>query len=566
MPPDDALQIADEALFSHLGKRLTDVHRLILRESLLGKPYDNMEGYSRQHFKNEGRELWALLSKALDEKVSKTNFKGALEKRWMLGELAPTPPQLSIYSPKSWVERKAILDEYLPELQGRTRSLWITGISGIGKTTLGECLASQAWESDPSFQWIYLEILEGQNSDFASVATELLAKLGDRDLNPQERNNPEQLAKRLLQKFQSRPYWIQIDSLERLLNSEQPTGFVDPSWVNFLRSFLTESNMVSRLVLTSQIFPAGLIEFSDRYPNTWAEHRLDGLLQVEQQLEFFAKRGVVVKSNNRDILIRIANIYEGHPLFLKVIAEDILNSFAGDVYRYWQVYQLEFEQDARELQATRLGETEYNEALDRKVRERIKKSIEKLPPEALNLLCRSSVFRRPVQKKFWLKMLTNGKPKTALEILQNHHLVESIPALGNISLLRQHNLIRSVALNLLKTDTCKWKQAERQARDLLFSTPIPDTQNMTLRDVGTMFQYIDAFKHHCEVENWTCEDFPELHRFLGVANLERQKFEMGRSIATVLGVPPDENYQTLIEILDMLEFYRENKFKNIKNT
>jgi hypothetical protein len=48
-----------------------------------------------------------------------------------------------------------------------------------------------------------------------------------------------------------------------------------------------------------------------------------------------------------------------------------------------KVIKPEFEQVARELQATCLDETEYNEALDRKVRQRIKKSLEKLPADAL---------------------------------------------------------------------------------------------------------------------------------------------------------------------------------------
>ena len=77
--------------------------------------------------------------------------------------------------------RESIVEGLLAKLQGQTRLLWIKGISGIGKTTLGECLASKAWEKERSFQWIYLEILEGQSPDFPSVAAELLAKLGDRD-------------------------------------------------------------------------------------------------------------------------------------------------------------------------------------------------------------------------------------------------------------------------------------------------------------------------------------------------------------------------------------------------
>lgn len=392
--------------------------------------------------------------------------------------------------------RESIIEELLPKLQGQTRLLWIKGISGIGKTTLGECLASKAWEKERSFEWIYLEILEGQSPDFASVVAELLAKLGDRELDPQERNNPDRLVKRLLQKLQSHPYWIQMDSLERLLNPEQPNQFVDAYWATFFQRFLTDSNVVSRLVLTAQALPTALVEFSDRYPNTWAEYRLNGLLQLEQ-LEFFAKRGVVVEPSNQDILTRIAKIYEGHPLVLKVIAEDILQEFAGDVSGYWQIYQPEFEQVARELQATRLDETEYNEALDRKVRERIKKSLEQLPADALDLLCRSAVFRRPVPKKFWLAMISDRsskQQKVAYRVLGDRTLIEK-----EGTYIRQHNLIRAIGYDLLRADTFIWHQAERQAAHLWLTTYEPASDVPNLEKVRG---YLEAFDHYCEVEDW----------------------------------------------------------------
>lgn len=496
MIAEDAIQVAEQVLLAHAGNALTDIQRMILRESWAGKGYESMGGYNSQHIKNEGKKLWDLLTEALGEKVTKTSFKGALEKRLKSGDMVLKPPMPSTYNEQTWVGREAVVSDLLPKLQGQTRLLWIKGISGIGKTTLGECLASKAWEKERSFQWIYLEILEGQSPDFASVAADLLAKLGDRELDPSERNNPDRLAKRLLQKLQSHPYWIQMDSLERLLNPEQPNQFVDAYWATFLQRFLTESNVISRLVLTAQAFPAAVVEFSDRYPNTWAEYRLNGLLQLEQ-LEFFAKRRVVVEPSQQDILTRIAKIYEGHPLVLKVIAEDILKEFAGDVSRYWQVYQPEFEQVARELQETRLDETEYNEALDRKVRERIKKSLEKLPADALDLLCRSAVFRRPVPKKFWLAMIEDRslqKQKVAYRILDDRTLIEK-----EGTDIRQHNLIRAIGYDLLRADTFMWHQAERQAAHLWLTAyePAPDAPKLE-----TVRGYLEAFDHFYEMEAW----------------------------------------------------------------
>ena len=499
MTPEAAIQFVDEVLLSLNDKPLTDIQRMILRESLAGKSFDKMSGYSTSHTKTQGSILWALLTAALKEKIGKKSCKGVLEKRLRAGRIDPKQPMLSTYNEQTWVGRETLIGDLVPKLQGQIRLLWITGISGIGKTAFGECLANHAWKSNPSFQWIYLEILEGQSPDFTSVAAELLAKLGDSELSSQEQNNPDILAKRLFQKLRSYSYWLQLDSLERLLDSEQPNEFIDPYWVNFLQRCLTDSNIISRLVLTAQVLPRALIEFSDRYSNTWSECRLGGLLQVDRQLEleFFAKRKVVVEASNRDILIRIATIYEGHPLVLKVIAEDIVNGFTGDVLSFWQIYQPEFEQVSRELQANHLNEIEYNEALYRKVRERIRRSLELIPTEALNLLCRSAVFRRPVPKKFWLAMLSDYSlehQRAAYQVLEDRALIEK----EGIN-IRQHNLIRSISYNLLKTDIDIWHQAERQAADIWLTVYEP---SFNASNVETLRGYLEIFYHRYEVQDY----------------------------------------------------------------
>ena len=48
MTPEEAIQVADEVLLAHAGNPLTDIQRLILRESLAGKGYERMEGYAPQ--------------------------------------------------------------------------------------------------------------------------------------------------------------------------------------------------------------------------------------------------------------------------------------------------------------------------------------------------------------------------------------------------------------------------------------------------------------------------------------------------------------------------------------
>ena len=506
MTPEDALQVADEVLRSHAGSPLTDIQRMILRESLAGKGYESMEGYTSQHIKNEGKKLWDLLSQALREKVSKTNFKGALEKRLRAGGIVPKQPIPSTYNSATWVGRELIVEELLAKLQEPARLLWITGISGIGKTTLGECLASKAWDSDPSFQWIHMEILEGQIADFTTGAAELLAKLGDKDLDPQERNDPRRLTERLLRKLQANRYWIQLDALERLLNPEQPSEFADAHWLAFLQRCLTESDFFSRLVLTAQALPTALTEFSDRYPNVWQGMTLRGLStdkQHNEYLELFIKNGISVDGSNQSILSHIGQIYEGHPLVLQVIAKEILASpFHGNVVNYWQRYSNEFEQVARELQTERISVALYNQALQRQVRRRVEASLKRLPTDALILLCRSSVYRRPVPETFWLAMIEDRTPtqqQEAYQVLGDRALVERENIHKSLFLIRQHNLIRDVVYDLLKQDFSIWESAERKAANLWVTAyePASDVENLE-----KVRGYLEAFYHYCELGDW----------------------------------------------------------------
>jgi tetratricopeptide (TPR) repeat protein len=497
MTPEEAIQVADEVLLTHFGKALTDIQRMILSESLAGKGYESMEGYSSQHIKNEGKILWDLLSEALKEPVRKKTFKGALEKRFKLGNVEPKAPQPSNYDERNWVGREKLVSELLTKLQVNTRVLWLTGLSGIGKTALGECLASQAWQTEPSFHWIYFEILEGSNPNFVSVAAELLNKLGERDLSPQERNDPDQIAQKLVQKLKSRSYWIQIDSLERLLHSEQPIEFFDPYWKTFIQCYLTEPDLISRLVITAQTFPNPFVEFNDRYPNVWTEIRLNGLLQTQPQLEFFRKRGLDINASNQSIVIRIAQIYEGHPLVLKVISEEILEGFEGDVVSYWETYQSEFEQVARELQFSNVNKTEYDEVVNRKVRERIRKTLDQLLPDALALLCRSAVFRRPVPKKFWLEIVqdfASEQKNASYQVLMARALIEKEGAY-----VRQHNLVRSIAYDMLKAEDKNWRNAEYRAAHLWLNTYRPTSGSSNLESLRG---FLEAFDHYCEVEDW----------------------------------------------------------------
>ncbi|WP_414546335.1 NACHT domain-containing protein, partial [Nostoc sp. CCY0012] len=80
---EEALKVADEAVFNKTDNYLTDIQKRILQECWNKKTYEEIakaSGYSSSYIKNEGNELWKLLTDALGEKVSKSNFRAALER------------------------------------------------------------------------------------------------------------------------------------------------------------------------------------------------------------------------------------------------------------------------------------------------------------------------------------------------------------------------------------------------------------------------------------------------------------------------------------------------------
>ena len=389
-------------------------------------------------------------------------------------EIIPT-----LYNPEKWVGRSQLIEMLLNQFQQNTRIVWLTGLSGIGKTTLGECIAVKDWESDPSFQWLHIEISASQLPDFATGAREILSQLVEKELDPQEMNDPKRLSDRLLKKLQSSFYWLQIDAIEKLIEANE---FIDSYWLTFLESCLNTNHFPSRLLLTSQVLPNSLINWCDRFSNIWYQETLKGLENDESE-QYFAKNGIVVNEFNQDSLNRIGQTYEGHPLVLQVITGEILQVYQGDVTAYWQVNQAEFEQVSRELNSSHLQIawdselSSYTKQSSRLFRERVKKSLEKLPEKAITLLCRSAVYLYPVPKSVWLELLpelSKQEQEKALQLLLSSFLVEKICIQKDDKIfLWQHNLVRSITFNLLRANIEQYQYVHRQAQDLLLEHYLP---------------------------------------------------------------------------------------------
>ena len=82
----EAQDFADKIIFQNTGKHLVDVEITVFQGAWANKTYLEIateSSYSNEYLnKDAGNKLWKKLSNALGEKVTKTNFKEALRRKW----------------------------------------------------------------------------------------------------------------------------------------------------------------------------------------------------------------------------------------------------------------------------------------------------------------------------------------------------------------------------------------------------------------------------------------------------------------------------------------------------
>lgn len=390
-------------------------------------------------------------------------------------------PYTSLSSPPNffalddaWVGRSNLLKDLSGRIQDSCRLLILVGITGIGKTALGERLAVElAGWFDNDWTRFHQENFddEQQSSDFASVAVRWLEKWGE-VITPEDRKDPQRVLYRLVRHLCENRYLVQMDSLENILHGNEDdslNNFKDEWWVKFFDSFLRAEPCQSCIILTSQDLPGQVRAIGTQSQDFWHCQVLGGLEQSEQ-IALFEKTGLDIKpfSAGRSYLERIGTAYEGHPLALRVIAGEIKNKpFEGNVVAYWNRYGNEIEEVEKAITEAQEGKStgaddkwqldRFTKTLRRNVQSRLNKDFVRLREDAkwaYILLCEASVYRCPVPADFWLSHLEDWdrneeEQRAALNVLLNRYLVEEIVN-KNQCLLRQHNLIRGVSLEHLK--------------------------------------------------------------------------------------------------------------------
>ncbi|GET43243.1 hypothetical protein MiSe_80650 [Microseira wollei NIES-4236] len=197
----EALKLADEIVFSKTGQHLDDLQEAVLRGTIQRETYKQIakDFDCSESVRNAGAELWRILSEGLGEDVSKSNFRSAMERLQnsnvlnfaqevvvsgsfnVCGESRHPPDIPNSHPPNEETsnsiktktshqdlsempELSAFYDR-IPELdtlttwivQQRCRLIALTGISGIGKTTLAVQLVQQIKDEFEYVIWCNLD-------------------------------------------------------------------------------------------------------------------------------------------------------------------------------------------------------------------------------------------------------------------------------------------------------------------------------------------------------------------------------------------------------------------------
>jgi hypothetical protein len=261
MSPEEALGVADEALIAHKGQGLTDLQRLILQESLAGKGYEKMQGYEAQHFKNEGAKLFRDLTKALGERVSKTNFRGALERY-------QSKIQDKTFSQK-WVkaDRDVWLESQLQKSKERCIARWQSlGISRVEALQLFEDTIVTIPTSDLLPDSKRLKILVGDLGSGKSLTVEHMFQTAIRAAkNDSSSPIPIYFDSSTYQKYLSLEEGI-TDSAREIRNSQADRLLlfidgIDEAGLSRSRKFIEEARVLTNIpsnisiILTSRPIP-----------------------------------------------------------------------------------------------------------------------------------------------------------------------------------------------------------------------------------------------------------------------------------------------------------------------
>ncbi|MEG4027938.1 MULTISPECIES: NB-ARC domain-containing protein [unclassified Microcoleus] len=371
MDVQELLRLADGLVFTKTGKHLDDRQQAVVRGTWQGKRYSEISKEvhcSERHVRNIASKLWQTLSEILDEDVNKSNFSSTME-RYEISKISNSGyfnlvhkgninvctetshhPKTSQNSPPTQTsteddtQQKPRLDlRDAPELKTfynypnspltalensiarqNCRLLTITGMTGTGKSAIARHLIPQIQTQFDRIIWRSLRT----SPPLETTLKNLIQFLSNQPEINLPTNSDAQLSI-LIETLRDNRCLIILDDVQQILSSGQLAGNYKPGYENYgtLFKFIGEIPHNSCLILNSWEPPSDIITFTD-------DNSAVCLLQLtglgEAATELLREKGLLDEETWPELI----NLYQGNPLWLKLVAQSINNLFSGRVSQY----------------------------------------------------------------------------------------------------------------------------------------------------------------------------------------------------------------------------------------
>lgn len=371
MDVKEVLRFTDNLVFAKTGKHLADLEETVLRGVWQGKTYiqiaeesDYSEGYTR----DVASKIFKILSKLLREDVNKSNFRSTME-RYEISHNSnflnynfleqgninfctetPHPPKTPQHSPPTQTsteddtEQKPRLDlRDAPEIKTfynypnspltalensiahqNCRLLTITGMTGTGKSAIARNLIPQIQTQFDRIIWLSLRT----SPPLETTLKNLIQFLS----NQPEINLPANIDAQLsilIETLRDNRCLIILDDVQQILSSGQLAGNYKPGYENYgtLFKLIGEIPHNSCLILNSWEPPSDILTFTDDN-SAVCLLQLTGLGEVAT--EIIREKGLL----DEEYWPELIELYQGNPLWLKLVSQTINNLFSRRVSQY----------------------------------------------------------------------------------------------------------------------------------------------------------------------------------------------------------------------------------------
>ncbi|NEQ72957.1 MAG: ATPase [Okeania sp. SIO2C9] len=375
MTLNEVLRFVDDVVFDKTGKHLDSLQEAILRATWQGEKYSKVaQQYhcTKFHVGNVASNLWQLISKELNEKIHKSNFRAAME-RYQVSNISnvfnfgrqsnyvkgninlctdnthplletqqklPTTqttnenntplPKLDLRDApdikKTFYDRSTELTTLKTWIvKYRCRLITVSGISGIGKSTFIRHLIPEIESNFNHIIWRTLRTSPPLNVTLKNLI-EIISNVTEINLS----NNTDAQLSLLVEKLRDRRCLIILDDLQQIFSSGQLIGNYKSGYENYgnLFKIIGELPHNSCFILNSWEPPLEVFNFTD---NDSAVHlfQLTGLTEKVAR-EMLENQGLLDEEKWQDLI----NFYQSNPQWLKLVGQTIKNLFGGSVAQY----------------------------------------------------------------------------------------------------------------------------------------------------------------------------------------------------------------------------------------